>query len=72
MRDPTPPDSKFTRIIKLLEEVESLVLAFIGFMILWLFSAFGITIPFLWNVVIVIIIVLAAVLWWRYSKRRGR
>jgi hydrogenase/urease accessory protein HupE len=60
------------QIMKALREVEGLVLAFIGFMILWAFAALGIRIPFVWNVVLVLILIVGAVVWCKYSKRRGR
>ena len=59
------------KFLETLKEVEGLVLAFVGFMILWVFSVFGITFPFILNVAIVTMIVLAAMIWWWYSKRRG-
>ena len=53
-----------------LKEIDGLVLAFIGFMILWAFSALDIRIPFLWNVAIAVIIIITVIVYYVYIKKR--
>jgi glucose uptake protein GlcU len=65
------PDKKSNRILTALREIDGLVLAFIGFIILYAFSAYGYTISFIWNVLIVIVIIVIVGIYYLY-KKRGR
>ncbi len=63
------PEKKPNKILSTLKEIDGLVLAFIGFMILYAFSAYGITIPFIGAVAIVTLIIIAVIVYYVYFKK---
>jgi|GEM_PF-5657792 len=60
------------RIFAALREIDGLVLAFIGFMILWAFAALDITIPFLWNAVFAALIIIAVIVYYVFIKKNRK
>ena len=62
-------EKKPNKILEALKEIDGIVLAFIGFMILYAFSAYGIMIPFVWNVFIGIMIIVAVIAYYFWKKK---
>lgn len=57
------------KFIEILKEIDGLVLAVLGFMILWAFAALGIHIPFIWNAALVAIIIIFVIVYYVYIKK---